>query len=113
MKEQLQAIQEELKSLRDSVIPKINKYIKDISVDLAAANGKLNQIDKRFDDVLKRQERNAEFQTSRFDKLDEFMGTVMKTLGIRMKTSSHTHQGRNQTTTKSQKSSDRSLLLRH
>ena len=111
LKEQLQAVQAELKNLRDAVIPKMNKDIKVLTVDLAATNGKLSHIDKRFDDVLKRQEINAQTQASRFDKLDHFMDTVMKTLSIN-KTPPHTQQRPDQASPTIQKSTDRSLLLR-
>jgi chromosome segregation ATPase len=112
LKEQLQAVQAELKNLRDKIIPKIDKDIKTLTVDLAEANGKLNHIDKRFDDVLKRQEENAESQAGRFDKLDHFMNTVMKTLSISKTTPAHTQQRPSHTTTPSQKNTDRYLLLR-
>ena len=63
-------MQAELKNLREAVIPKTNKDIKILTVDLAATNGKLNHINRRFDDIFRRKEENAESQTSRFNKLD-------------------------------------------
>ncbi|EFX62934.1 hypothetical protein DAPPUDRAFT_269398 [Daphnia pulex] len=85
LKEQLQAVQAELKNLRDAVIPSMNKEIKTLTVYMAAVNGKLKHIDARFDDVLKRQEENAKSQTSRFDKLNHVMNSLMDTLSISKK----------------------------
>ncbi|EFX77357.1 hypothetical protein DAPPUDRAFT_321553 [Daphnia pulex] len=79
------AVQAELKNLRDAVIPSMNKEIKTLTVYMAAVNGKLKHIDARFDDVLKRQEENAKSQTSRFDKLNHVMNSLMDTLSISKK----------------------------
>ncbi len=45
LKEQLQAVQAELKNLRDANIPNMSKEIKTLTVDMAAVKGKLNHID--------------------------------------------------------------------
>ncbi|EFX77285.1 LOW QUALITY PROTEIN: hypothetical protein DAPPUDRAFT_247860 [Daphnia pulex] len=111
LKEQLQAVQAELKNLRDAVIPSMNKEIKTLTVDMAAVNGKLNHIDERFDDVLRRQEENARSQTSSSTNWT-VMNSLMDTLSISKKTPAFSPQSPSQTTGTSYKSTDRAMLLR-
>ncbi len=103
-------MQAELKNLRDAVIPSMRKEMKILTVDMATVNGKLNHIDARFDDVLRRPEENARSQTSSFDKLDHAMNSLMDTQSISKKTFSP--QSPSQTTGTSYKSTDRAMLLR-
>jgi hypothetical protein len=105
-------VQAELKKLRDAVIPSMNKEIKTLMVDMATVNGKLNHIDARLNDVLRRQEENAKSQTSRFDKLDHVINSLMDTLSISKKTPAFLPQSPSQTTGTSYKSTDRAMLLR-
>jgi hypothetical protein len=59
LKLQLQALQSELKSLRESTIPKINEKIGNLTEDLAKTNERFDRFEKRFDDVITKQEENA------------------------------------------------------
>lgn len=55
--------------------------IGNLTEDLAKTNDRFDRFDKRFDDVIMKQEENAGSLATRFDKLDEFMGAMMSTFG--------------------------------
>ena len=92
LKLQLQALQSELKSLRESTIPKINEKIGNLTEDLAKTNERFDRFDKRFDDVITKQEENAGSLATRFDKLDGFMNAMMSTFGLKPNLPDHAHQ---------------------
>ena len=92
LKLQLQALQSELKSLRESTIPKINEKIGNLTEDLAKTNERFDRFDKRFDDVITKQEENAGSLATRFDKLDGFMNAMMSTFGLKPNLPDQAHQ---------------------
>lgn len=92
LKEQLQAVQSELKILRESTIPKINEEIGNQTEDLTKTNDRFDRIEKRFNDVIMKQEENAGSQVTRFDKLDEFMNAIMSTIGLKPNLLGHAQQ---------------------
>lgn len=113
LKVQLHAVQQELKLLKDSVIPKINMDIEMLTEDMVMTIEKVDRFDQRFDNVLKRQEDNAESQSARFDKLERMMSTMMATLGTSTKAVVQAHPTNHHLFNQSQMRPDRLHLLRN
>jgi hypothetical protein len=76
-------MQSELKILRESTLPKINEKIGNLTEDLAKTNDRFDHFDKRFDNVIMKQEKNAGSLATRFDKLDGFMSAMISTFGLK------------------------------
>jgi hypothetical protein len=83
LKLKLQAVQSELKILRESTIPEINEKIGNLTKDLAKTNDRFDRFDKRFDNVIMKQEENAGSLATRYEKLDGFMSAMMTTFGLK------------------------------
>lgn len=83
LKVQLQAMQSELKILRESTIPKINEKIGNITEDLAKTNDRFDRFDKSLDNVIMKQEENSGSLATRFDKLDGCMTAMISIFGLK------------------------------
>jgi hypothetical protein len=83
LKVQLQAMQSELKILRESTIPKINEKIGNLTEDLAKTNDRFDRFDKSLDNVIMKQEENSGSLATRFDKLDGCMTAMISIFGLK------------------------------
>ncbi|EFX64637.1 hypothetical protein DAPPUDRAFT_266046 [Daphnia pulex] len=83
---------QELRTLRESTIPIIKEKIGNLTEDLAKTNDRFDRFDQRFDDVITKQEENADSLATRFDKLDGFMNAMMSSLGLKPNPLDHAQQ---------------------
>ncbi|KAK4030498.1 hypothetical protein OUZ56_023737 [Daphnia magna] len=96
VKEQLKALQEEIKVMREKTFPRINGKINDLVEDLAATNEKIANFDTRFDNVKKQQVEMTNKLTAGFDKLEGILTSLITSSGPQINTQyrppHHSHQ---------------------
>jgi hypothetical protein len=70
---QIAALQSELKRVQEEILPKLNSSIAALTRELAETNEKVNNFDRRFDSIEKKQDKEAKSHSYRFDVLENLL----------------------------------------
>jgi hypothetical protein len=81
LREQLKLLQEEVKEMRESTIPKMDGKLSELSTDLMETKDKVADFGERFNTIERQQVISATDQAAGFNRIEEILGNMMLRVG--------------------------------
>lgn len=77
LREQLKLLQEEVKVMRDSTIPKMDGKLSALSTDLTETKEKIADFGERFNTIERQQAKSAMDQAAGFNRIETILGNMI------------------------------------